>query len=106
MTIILPSNAYKDFNVEPYLAPTLQMDPVRNDMIEEQKKTLADLESQLGRMKKQLASLESELAQIEIPYSFGPREILIRTSMGSLKSAIGASNMMIEMMKAELNRTH
>ena len=38
MTIILPSNAYKDFNVEPYLAPTLPADPIRNDMIEEQKK--------------------------------------------------------------------
>lgn len=103
MIITLPSNVYKDIKADPYLAPTLPADPVRNNLTEEQQKKLAELECQLAGLKKMLTSYESYLARIAKPYSFGPEETIIRTAISVLSSAIEATTMMIEKFKSDAN---
>lgn len=103
MTMILPSNVYKDIKADLYLPLTLPSDPVRNNLTEEQQKELAELERKLAGLEKMLAVWESNLARIENPYSFGTEETMIRSTISFLSSAIAATTRMIEKFKADAN---
>lgn len=103
MTMILPSIVYKDIKADPYLAPTLPAELVRNEMSEEQQKLLAALQLQRDGLEKSLAGLERDLAKISHSDLTGANTNFIWTMIFVHNQGIEATTMMIEKIKADAN---